>query len=180
MPSVTDAVHEAYNAGIFEGNRHSLYRDIFKWSQELRRGDRVHMNIAAKLDDFAEGWRTGQLEEIKRMNPESKMDARNNTCQKVGRLCDAMNRVADILRRQLAIEVDVADLLVAISVHVGRCRYFCSSTSVPDPYADGLDVFAKKEHELWWKTHRSRFVREISTSLMESMNCRCYRCVFTN
>lgn len=180
MNSLTDAVNEAYNAGLFEGNRHALYRDIFKWSQELRKGDQVHMNIAAKLDDFAEGWRLGQSEEITKMNLKSEKDVRNNICQKVERLCNAMTWVADILRRRLAVEVDIADMLVTISVHVGRCRYFCSSTSLPDPYADGLDVFAKNEHESWWKTHRNRYVQEISTSLMESMNCRCCRCVGTN
>lgn len=180
MSLVTDMIEEAYNAGVFEGNRHALYRDIFKWSQELRRGEQVHMNIAAKLDDFAEGWRIGQSEEIANMNLESEVDVRNNICQKVERLCDAMNWVADILRRQLAVEVDIADILVVISVHVGRCRYFCSSATLPDPYADGLDVFAENENEFWWKNHRNQFVRDISTALMESMKCQCCRCMHTN
>jgi hypothetical protein len=138
------------------------------------------MNIAAKLDDFAEGWRNGQSIEIANMNLESELDVRDNICQKVERLCDTMNWVADILRRQLAVEVDIADMLVTISVHVGRCRYFCSSTSLPDPYADGLDLFAENEHKFWWKTHRNHFVREISTALMESMSCRCCRCMGTH
>ncbi|GLI74207.1 hypothetical protein PoHVEF18_002441 [Penicillium ochrochloron] len=180
MSSVSHEVNEAYNAGVFDGNRHALYRDIFKWSQELRRGEQVHMNIAAKLDDFAEGWRIGQSIEIANMNLESELDVRDNICQKVERLCNTMNWVADILRRQLAVEVDIADMLVTISVHVGRCRYFCSSTSLPDPYADGLDLFAENEHKFWWKTHRNHFVREISTALMESMNCRCCRCMGTH
>lgn len=55
MSLVTDMTEEAYGAGVFEGNRHALYRDIVKRSQELRRGEQVHLNIAAKLDDFAEG-----------------------------------------------------------------------------------------------------------------------------
>lgn len=173
MSSVTDAVNEAYNAGVFEGNRYALYRAIFKRSQELRRGDQVHMNIAAKLDDFAEGWRIGQSEEIANMNLKSEVEVRNNICQKVQRLCDAMSWVADILRRQLAVEGQ-------ISVHVGRCPYFSSSTSLPDPYADGLDVFAENEHKLWWRTHRNHFVREASTALIESMNCRCCGCMGTN
>lgn len=130
MFAVSDEVNEAYNAGVFEGNRNALYRDIFKWSQDLRRGEQVHMNIAAKLDDFAEGWRIGQSVEITNMNLESGMDVRDNICRKIERLCDAMSWVADILRRQLAVEVDIADMLVTISVHVGRCRYFLSSTSL--------------------------------------------------
>jgi hypothetical protein len=120
------------------------------------------MNIAAKLDDFAEGWRNGQSIEIANMNLESELDVRDNICQKVERLCDTMNWVADILRRQLAVEVDIAD------------------TSLPDPYADGLDLFAENEHKFWWKTHRNHFVREISTALMESMSCRCCRCMGTH
>lgn len=105
------------------------------------------MDIAAKLDDFAEGWRIGQSEEIANMNLESEVDVRNNICQKVQRLRGTMNWVADILRRQLAVEVDITDTLINMSVHVGRCRYCCSSASVPDPYEDGLYVSAENEHE---------------------------------
>ncbi|KAF7717586.1 Uncharacterized protein PECH_007593 [Penicillium ucsense] len=177
MPSQSDAIKEAYNAGIFEGNRHSLYRDMFRWSQELRRGEQVHMNIASKLDDFSKGWRTGQLKEIAQLNLQSDIDVRRYICRKVDRLCDAMDWMADILRRRLASEVDIADMLVALAVHVGRSRYLCMRTPLPDPYADGLDAFAEEEHAFWWKVHRNAFVREIASCLMESMKCQCCRCV---
>ncbi|KAI2789454.1 hypothetical protein POX_d04944 [Penicillium oxalicum] len=176
MTSKSNAVQEAYNAGVFEGNRHALYRDIFRWSQDLRRGEQIHMNIASKLDDFSKGWRTGQLQDIAQLNLKSDFDVQRYICHKVERLCDVMEWVADILRRRLATEWDIADMLVAISVHVGRSRYLCMRTSLPDPCADGLDAFAAEEHKFWWKVHRNWFVREISSSLMESMGCRCCRC----
>lgn len=104
------------------------------------------MDIAAKLDDFAEGWQIGQPIAISNMNLETELDVREKSVKRVEHLCDTMNRVVDILRRQLAVEVDSVDMLVTISVHVGRCRYFFSSTSLPDPYADVLEVLVENEH----------------------------------
>lgn len=114
------------------------------------------------------------------MNLESEVEARNNICQKVERLCDAVNWVVNILRRQLAVELDIADMLVTISVHVGRRRYFCSSATLPDPYADGLDAFTENELAFWWKTRHDHFARDISTALMVSMKCQCCCCIHTN
>ena len=91
-----------------------------------------------------------------------------------------MNWVADTFCRQLAVELDTAGMLVTISVHVGRCQYFCSSATLPDPYANGLDVFAENELAFRWKTHGDQFVRDISTAMMESMKCQCYHCIHAN